>query len=72
MMDSFVEAQNRLKRMSYRVVRHSVQNAAKPRSSVLVHTFGHEVIGLKTYRGPKRKEQFGGCSLPGPYMPSGR
>jgi hypothetical protein len=34
---------------------------------LLVHTSGHEVTGLKTYRGPKRKEQFGVCSLPG-YM----
>jgi hypothetical protein len=50
-------------------VRHSVQNAAKPRSSLLVHTCGHEVIGLKTYRGPKRKAQFGVCSLPGYYVP---
>jgi hypothetical protein len=38
-------------------VRHSVKNAAKPRSSLLVHADGHEVTGLKTYRGPKRKEQ---------------
>jgi hypothetical protein len=30
---------------------------------------GHEVTGLKTYRGPKRKEQFGVCSLPGYYVP---
>jgi AraC-like DNA-binding protein len=62
MMDSFVEAQNNLKRMSY-AVRHSVLNAAKPRSSLLVHAYGHEVTGLKTYRGPKCKEQFGVCSL---------
>src|ERR1700676_1711911 len=27
----------------------------KPRSSLLVHTCGHEVTGLKTHRGPKRK-----------------
>jgi hypothetical protein len=40
-----------------------------PRSSLLVHTFGHEVNGLKTYRDPKRKEQFGLCSLPGYYVP---
>jgi hypothetical protein len=36
---------------------------------LLVHTCGHEVTGLKTYRGPKRKEQFGVCSLPGYYVP---
>jgi hypothetical protein len=55
MMDSFVEAQNSLKRTSYRGVRQSVQSAAKPRSSLLVHAYGLEVAGLKTYRGPKRK-----------------
>ena len=31
----------------------------KPRNSLLVHTCDHEVTGLKTYQGPKRKEQFG-------------
>jgi hypothetical protein len=31
----------------------------KARSSLLVHTCDHEVTGLKTYQGPKRKEQFG-------------
>jgi hypothetical protein len=36
----------------------------KPRSSLLVHTCNDEVTGLKTYQGPKRKEQFGVCSLP--------
>ena len=36
----------------------------KPRSSLPVHTCDHEVTGLKTYQGPKRKEQFGVCSLP--------
>jgi hypothetical protein len=58
-MDSFVEAQNRLKRMSYRGAVTLFKNAAKPRSSLLVHTCGHEVTGLKTYRGPKRKDQLG-------------
>src|SRR6267154_2337371 len=38
-------------------------------SSLLVHACGHEVTGLKTYRGPKRKEQLGVCSLPGFYVP---
>jgi hypothetical protein len=56
-MDSFVEAQNRLKRMSYRGAITLFKNAAKPRSSLLVHTCGDEVTGLKTYRDPKRKEQ---------------
>jgi len=36
----------------------------KPRNSLLVHTCDHEVTGLKTYQGPKRKEQFGVCSSP--------
>jgi hypothetical protein len=40
---------------------------AKPRSSLLIHAYGHEVTGLKTYRGPKRKEQLGLCSLRGYY-----
>jgi hypothetical protein len=50
-------------------VRHSVLKRRKPRSSLLVHTCGHEITGLKTYRGPKRKEQFGVCSLRGYYVP---
>ena len=58
-MDSFVEAQNRLKRMSYRGAITLFKNAARPRSSLLVHTCGREVTGLKTYRGPKRKDQLG-------------
>jgi len=68
MMDSFVEAQNNLKRMSYAGASLRL-NAAKPRNSLLVHAYGHEVTGLKTYRGPKRKEQLGVCSLPGYYVP---
>jgi hypothetical protein len=35
-----------------------------PRSSLLVHAYGHEVTKLKTYRGPKRKE-LGVCSIAG-------
>jgi hypothetical protein len=62
MMVSFVEAQKHFKAHVLRTARHSVWNAAKPRSSLLVHAYGHEVPGLKTYRGPKRKEQFGVCS----------
>jgi hypothetical protein len=50
MMDSFVEAQNSLKRMhELREARHSHQSAAKPRSSLLVHAYGDEVTGLKAY-----------------------
>jgi hypothetical protein len=40
-------------------------NAAKPRNSLLVHAYGHEVTGLKTYRSPKRKDQFDVCSITG-------
>ncbi len=47
----------------------TLKNVAKPRSSLLVHAYRHEVTGLKTYRGPKRKEQLGVCSLPGFYVP---
>src|SRR5260221_13112739 len=47
----------------------TLKNVAKPRSSLLVHAYGHEVTGLKTNRGPKRKEQLGVCSLPGFYAP---
>jgi hypothetical protein len=50
-------------------VRHSVQDVAKPRSALLVQNDGHEVTGLKTYRGPKCKEQLGVCSLLGFYAP---
>jgi len=63
MMDSFVEAQNVLKRIGYRGTSLCLKGD-KPRSSLLVHTCDHEVTGLKTYQGPKRKEQFGVCSLP--------
>jgi hypothetical protein len=59
MMDSFVEAIEQFKARQLRGVRHSVQNAAKPRNSLLVHACGHEVTGLKTYRGPKRKQHLG-------------
>jgi hypothetical protein len=51
-------------------VRRSVKTRQKPRSSLLVHAYGHEVTGLKTYRGPKRKEQLGVCSLLGFYVSS--
>ena len=60
-----MEAQNNLKRMSYVGRVTLFKNAAKPHSLLLVHAYGHVVTGLKTYRGPKRKEQFGVCSLPG-------
>ena len=67
-MDSCVEAQNSLKRMSDQGGCVTLfKTRQKPRSLPLVHTSGHEVTGLKTYRGPKRKEQFSVCSLPG-YM----
>jgi hypothetical protein len=49
MMGSFVEAQNNLKAHELRGVRHSVETAAKTSSSLLVHAYGHEVTGLKTY-----------------------
>jgi hypothetical protein len=42
-------------------VRNSVWNAVKPRRSLLVHAYGHEVTGLKTHRGSKRKVQIGVC-----------
>jgi hypothetical protein len=56
-MDSFV-VRTVLKRMSYRRTSLCLKGD-KPRSSLLVHTCDHEVTGLKTYQGPKRKEQFG-------------
>jgi len=37
----------------------------KPRNSLLVHAYGHEVTGLKTYRSPKRKDQLDVCSRRG-------
>ena len=54
-MDSFVEAQNSLKRKSDGGCVTLLQSHAVR----FVHTCGHEVAGLKTYRGAKRKEQFG-------------
>src|SRR5207249_8374315 len=62
MMDSFVEAQNNLRRMSDAGCFILFKTR---QSSLLVHADGHEVTGLKTYRCPKRKEQLGVCSLPG-------
>ena len=52
-------AQKSLKRMSYRGGTSLCLKGDKPRSSLLVHTCNYEVTGLKTYQGPKRKEQFG-------------
>lgn len=57
-MDSFVEAQNSLKRMRYRGY-VTLIGGDKPRGSLLVRTCDREVSGLKTYQGPKRKEQVG-------------
>src|SRR3981189_2401367 len=62
-----VEAQSNLKRRSNAECVTLFKNAAKPRSSLFVHAYGHEVTGLKTYRGPKRKEQLGVCSIPAFY-----
>ncbi|WP_145963573.1 hypothetical protein [Bradyrhizobium algeriense] len=70
MMDSFVEAQNNSMRMSYAECVTLFKAQQKPRSSLLVHAYGHEVTGLKTYRDPKRKEQLGVCSKPGFYSPA--
>ena len=67
-MDSFVEAQNGLKRVSCRGASLCLKRG-KATQSLLVHTCGHEVTGLKTYRGPKRKEQLDVYSLPGYYVP---
>src|ERR1700694_5519571 len=69
MMDSFVEAQNSFKAHELPGGASLCLKRGKPRSSLLVHTCGHEVTGLKTYRGPKRKEQLGVYSLPGYYAP---
>ena len=68
-MDSFVEAQNSSQRMSDEGCATLFKTRQKARSSLPVHTCGHEVTGLKTYRGPKRKEQLGVCSLPSYYVP---
>ena len=58
-MDSFVEAQNSLKRMSDGgcVTLFKAQQSHAVRFSFIPVV--HEVTGLKTYRGPKRKEQLG-------------
>jgi hypothetical protein len=69
MMDSFVEAQNSLKRMSDRgpVTLFKTRQSRAVRFSFI--PVGDEVTGLKTYRDPKRKEQLGVYSLPGYYVP---
>jgi hypothetical protein len=67
-MDSFAEAQNNLKRMSYAGCVTLFKTRQSPRFA-LVHANGYGVTGLKTYRGPKSKEQLGVCSLPGVYVP---
>jgi hypothetical protein len=68
-MDSLVEAQNSLKRMSDRGSVTLFKTRQSHAVRFLVHTCGDEVTGLKTYRSPKRKEQFGVCSLPCHYVP---
>ena len=55
-MDSFVEAQKNLKCVSYAGCVTLLKTRATPRSTLLIHSYGHEVTGLKTYRGPKRKD----------------
>jgi hypothetical protein len=69
MMDSFVEAQNNLKCMSYAGCVILFKTRQSHAVSLLVHACGHEVTGLKTYRGPKRKEELGVWPLPGFYVP---
>jgi hypothetical protein len=38
-----------------RWMHNPVQNAAKPRSALLVHPYGHKVTGFKTDRRPESK-----------------
>ena len=71
MMDSFVEAQNSHKGHELPWGASLCLKRGKSTHSLLVHAGGHEVIGLKTHRGPKRKEQLGVCSLPSYYRNSG-
>jgi hypothetical protein len=68
-MDSLVEAQNSFKAQELPGGASLCLKRGKPHSSLLVHTCGHEVTGLKTYRGQERKEQLGVCSLPSYYVP---
>jgi hypothetical protein len=65
MMDSFCgDSENDLK--AWATLGASLcLNVAMPGSSLLVHAYGHAVTGLKTYRGAKRKEQLGVCSIAG-------
>ena len=56
-MDSFVVSQNNLKRMSYaKCVTLLERGSHAVRFSFMP---GGEVTGLKTYRGPKRKQMIG-------------
>jgi hypothetical protein len=67
-MDSFVEAQNNLKRMSYAgcVILFETLQSHAVRFSFMPMVM--KSPRLRTYRGPKRKEQLGVCSLPGFYL----
>jgi hypothetical protein len=69
MMDSFVEAQNSLKRMSYAgcVILFKTRQSHAVRFSFMPMVV--KSPRLKTHRGPKRKEQLGVCSLPDFYVP---
>jgi len=70
MIDSFVEAQNNSKRMSCAgcvTLFKTRQNQAARFSFMPVVMKSN---GLKTYRGPKRKVQFGPCSMPGSCSPA--
>jgi hypothetical protein len=65
MMDSVCTGSEQFKAQEPRWVRRSVQNAASHAARFSFMPFGHEVTGLKTYRGPKRKERLGVRSIPG-------
>src|SRR6185312_4154003 len=71
MVDSFMEAQNSFKARELPGLRHSAKKGEKARNSLLVHTCDHEVTGLKTHHGPKRKQHFSVCSLPARCTTSG-
>jgi hypothetical protein len=68
MMDFLVEAQNSFKAQELPGGCATLFKARQAtHSSLLVHARGYQVTGLKTYRGQKRKEQLGVCSLPSYY-----
>ena len=68
-MDSFIEAQNNLERTNFTGCVTLLKTRQSPAVRFSFMPMVMKSPRLKTYRGPKRKEQLGACSLPGFYVP---